>query len=217
MLRENSDNNSLTGFDFTGSMSMLVGDVVKTHPAFSHIMPDNILVAISPSNGSRNGVVAKLRPMRFEGGSKTRMLRGIEYTAPEVNINGNNILYIVYFHLPRFLNHGKYKTKLSTVLHELYHISPLFNGDIRRFPGKNYAHGNSRKGYDELINIYTDEYIRSTLHPESGVFLKYKYSELKRKCGAIYGDMIRIPRSKLVKKFGVAKHLTLEDNITFPE
>lgn len=180
---------------------MLVEDVVRTHPAFSHIMTDNILVAISPSNGSRNGVVAKLRPMRFEGGSKTRTIRGIEYSAPEVSINGSNILYIVYFHLPRFLNHGNYKNKLSTVLHELYHISPLFNGDIRRFQGKNYAHGNSRTDYEKLINIYTDEYISSTLHPELCLFLKYKYSELKRKYGAIYGDMIRIPRSKLVKKF----------------
>lgn len=176
-------------------MTLLVEDVVKTHPAFSHIVLKNILVAISPSNGSRNGVVAKLRPMRFEGGSKTRLVRGMEYTAPEVNINGNNILYIVYFHLPRFLNHGNHKNKLSTVLHELYHISPMFNGDIRRFPGKNYAHGNSRKGYDELINTYTEEYIKTGTHPGVGAFLKYRYSELKRKCGAIYGDMIRIPRS----------------------
>lgn len=176
-------------------MTLLVEDVVKTHPAFSHIVPENILVAISPSNGSRNGVVAKLRPMRFEGGSKTRLVCGMEYTAPEVNINGNNILYIVYFHLPRFLNHGNHRSKLATVLHELYHISPLFNGDIRRFPGKNYAHGNSRKGYDELINTYTEEYIKTGTHPGVGAFLEYRYSELKRKCGAIYGDMIRIPRS----------------------
>ena len=196
-----SDKNSSAGFDFTGSMNLLVKDIVKTHPAFTHIIPGNILIVISLSNGSRNGVVAKLRPMRFEGGSKTRLIRGIEYSAPEVNINGNNILYIVYFHLPRFMNHGKYQNKLSTVLHELYHISPLFNGDIRRFPGKNYAHGNSRKNYDELIKVLADEYLSSTNHADLSVFLKYKYSELKRKYGAIYGDMIRIPRSKLVKKF----------------
>jgi hypothetical protein len=196
-----SDKNSSTGFDFTGSMSQLVKDIVKTHPAFTHIVPDNILIAISLSNGSRNGVVAKLRPMRFEGGSKTRLIRGIEYSAPEVNINGSNILYIVYFHLPRFLNHGKYQTKLSTVLHELYHISPLFNGDIRRFPGKNYAHGNSRKHYDDLIEVLADEYMNETAHPELSAFLKDRYSELKRNYGAIYGDKIRIPRSKLVKKF----------------
>lgn len=174
---------------------MLVDDIVKTHPAFGHIKPENVLVAISPSNGSRNGVVAKLRPMRFEGGSKTRVHRGFEYLAPEVNINGNSILYVVYFHLPRFMNHGNYKNKLATVLHELYHISSLFNGDIRRFSGKNFAHGNSRKVYDDMIEVFTDEYINSTQHHELGQFLKYGYSELKRKHGAIYGDMIRIKRS----------------------
>ncbi len=199
-------NNS--GFDFTGSMNLLVKDIVKTHPAFSHIIPDNILIAVSPSNGNRNGVVAKLRPMRFEGGSKTRSIRGIEYSAPEVNINGSNILYIVYFHLPRFMNHGKYQNKLSTVLHELYHISPLFNGDIRRFAGKNYAHGNSRKDYDRLIEVFADEYKRETNHPELSDFLKYRYSELKRKYGAIYGDMIRIPRSSPCKAFNPKRCIT---------
>lgn len=179
-------------------MTLLMEDVVKTHPSFSHIKLKNVIVAISPSNGSKNGVVAKLRPLRFDGGSNTRKIRGIEYTAPEINVNGNNILYIIYFHLPRFLNHGNFDNKMSTVLHELYHISPLFNGDIRRFSGRNYAHGNSRKNYDELINIYTKEYFKLTRQPEPGMFLKYKYSELKHKYGAIYGDMVRIPHSRPV-------------------
>ena len=198
MLRGNIDKNSVTGFDFTGNMTLLVDDIIKIHPFFKHIKIENILIVISPSNGNRNGVVAKLRPLLFEGGSKTKVVRGIEYCAPEVKINGTNILYIVYFHLPRFLNHGDQKTKLATVLHELHHISPLFNGDIRRYSGKNYAHGNSRKDFDDLISIYTDEYISYTAHPELNFFLKYKYNELKRKYGAIYGDMIRIPRLKNV-------------------
>ena len=199
MLPEDSGKNSSTGFDFTGNMALLVEDVVKTHPYFSHIRLKNLIIAISPSNGCNYGVVAKLRPMRFEGGARTKVVRGIEYAAPEVNINGNNILYVLYFHLPRYLNHGKLENKLATVLHELHHISPLYNGDIRRFEGKNYAHGNSRKIYDELINIYTNEYISSTNHPELSGFLKYRYSELKRRYGALYGDMIRIPRSMPVK------------------
>jgi predicted metallopeptidase len=194
MLQGNTDKNKVTGFDFTGNMALLVDDIIKTHPFFKHIRIENILVAISPSNGNRNGVVAKLRPMLFEGGSQTKVVRGIEYAAPQVIMNGINILYIVYFHLPRFLNHGNEKTKLSTVIHELHHVSPLFNGDIRRYSGKNYAHGNSRKDFDDLISIYTDEYISDTIHPELSNFLKYKYNELKRKYGAIYGNMIRIPR-----------------------
>ena len=136
---------NVNGFDFTGSMTLLVDDIVKTHPTFDHIILKNILIAISQSNGRKNGVVAKLRPMRFEGGTKMKTLRGIEYVAPDVNIKGNSILYIVYFHLPRFQNHGDQKAKLATVLHELYHISPQFNGDVRRFSGKNYAHSSSRK------------------------------------------------------------------------
>ncbi len=200
MLQGDSGKNNSEGFDFTRSMTLLMEDIVKTHPSFSHISLNNILVAISPSNGSRSGILAKLRPMRFEGGAKNKVVHGIEYIAPEVNINGNNILYIIYFHLPRFLNHGKPDHKLSTVLHELYHISPLFNGDVRRFRGKNYAHGNSRKNYDELINIYTNEYIKSSDYPELRSFLKFKYPELKRKYGAICGNMIRIPRSKRVPR-----------------
>ena len=198
MLQGNTDKNSVTGFDFTGNMTLLVDDIIKTHPFFKHIKVKNILIAMSPSNGNRNGVVAKLRPMLFEGGSRTKTVRRIEYAAPEVMINGINILYIVYFHLPRFLNHGDQKTKLVTVLHELHHISPLFNGDVRRYPGKNFAHGNSRKDFDSMVSIYTDEYIHTTAHPELSIFLKFKYNELKRKYGAIYGDMIRIPRSKNV-------------------
>jgi len=88
---------------------------------------------------------------------------------------------------------------VATVLHELYHISPLFNGDVRRFSGKNYAHGSSRKRYDDIINKFTGEYMNSTNHPELSTFLKYKYSELRRRNGAIYGDMIRIPRSRPVR------------------
>ncbi|MCE8422918.1 MAG: hypothetical protein J5U17_04695 [Candidatus Methanoperedens sp.] len=203
MQPENTEKIDVTGFDFTGSMNLLVNDIIKTHPSFDHIILKNILIAMSSSNGSKNGVVAKLRPMRFEGGSKIKKLRGIEYAAPAVNINGNNILYIVYFHLPRFQNHGNHKNKLATVLHELYHISPQFNGDVRRFSGKNYAHGSSRKKYDDIIDRYTDEYINKTSHPELGMFLRYKYSELKRKYGAIFGDVIRIPRSKPVVSFNL--------------
>ena len=199
MQPENSDN--IKGFDFTATMNLLVDDIINTHPVFDHIILKNILIAISTSNGRKNGVVAKMRPMRFEGGLKTKTLHGIEFVAPAVNIKGNSILYIVYFHLPRFQNHGNQNNKLTTVLHELYHISPQFNGDVRRFSGKNYAHSSSRKKYDEMIDRLTDEYIQKTSHPELSLFLKYNYSELKRKFGSISGDMVRIPRSRPVVKF----------------
>ncbi|KCZ71455.1 hypothetical protein ANME2D_02185 [Candidatus Methanoperedens nitroreducens] len=192
MLPVDSDKNRSAGFDFTGSMTLLVEDIVKTHPSFCHIRPENILIAISHSNGSDHGVIAKLRPLRFEG--SPRIYRRILH--PDININGNDILYVVYFCLPRYLNHGAFEDKLATVLHELYHISPLFNGDIRRFEGKNYAHGNSKEEYNKLINMYADEYINSTCRPELSMFLESRCSDLKSRYGAVYGDMIRISRPK---------------------
>lgn len=192
--------NPVIGFDFTGNMHLLIADIAKTHPAFNHINPSNLLVAISPSNGKKSGVVAKLRPLRFEGGAKTRTVRGVEFAAPDITIGGNEILYVVYFHLPRYQNHDDQKSKLSTVLHELYHISPEFNGDIRRFSGKNYAHSNSKKDYDALIHTLTEEYIKSTDKQELSDFLKHKYGELKRKYGAVYGDMIRISRERQLNR-----------------
>lgn len=185
-----------TGFDFTGNMHLLIADIARTHPVFEHINPSNLLVAISPSNGKKSGVIAKLRPLRFEGGAKTRIVRGIEFAAPEITIKGNEILYIIYFHLPRYQNHDDKKSKLSTVLHELYHISPEFNGDVRRFSGKNYAHSNSKKDYDALIQTLTEEYLKITSKQELSAFLKYKYGELRRKYGAVCGDMIRISRGR---------------------
>ena len=196
MLQKSSGNNKPEGFDFTYNMNLLVQDIVKKHPVFSHINTENVFIAISSSNGRKNGVLAKLRPLYFEGGGKTKTIRGREYLATDVKINGNEILYVIYFHLPRFLNHGDYMDRLTTVFHELYHISPSFNGDIRRFSGKNFAHGNSLKKYNEIVKSYTEEYISPNENNGSSDFLKYDYSGLKRKYGAICGNMIRIPASK---------------------
>lgn len=198
MQQQDSGKNKPTGFDFTDNMNLLVQDIVKKHPVFSHINTDNVFIAISSSNGSKNGVLAKLRPLRFEGGEKTKTVRGREYHATNVEINGNDILYVIYFHLPRFLNHGDYIERLTTVFHELYHISPSFNGDIRRFSGKNFAHGNSREKYNEIVKSYAEEYVSPNKNNGSSDFLEYDYSGLKRKYGAICGNMIRIPASKPV-------------------
>ena len=200
MQQQESGKNKSGSFDFTDNMTLLVQDIVRCHPVFSHINTENVFIAISASNGSKNGVLAKLRPLRFEGGEKTKTIRGREYRATNVEINAKEILYVIYFHLPRFLNHGDHMEKLTTVFHELYHISPLFNGDIRRFPGKNFAHGNSREKYNEIIKSYTEEYISPNKNNGLIEFLKYDYSGLKRKYGAICGNMIRIPASKPVGK-----------------
>ena len=37
-----------------------------------------------------------------------------------------------------------FEEKLTTVFHELYHISPMFDGDIRRLEGRYHVHSHSQ-------------------------------------------------------------------------
>ncbi|MEZ6045738.1 MAG: hypothetical protein R3C11_09205 [Planctomycetaceae bacterium] len=62
------------------------------------------------------------------------------------------------FYLPRFQDQT-FSEKMITVFHELYHISPEFNGDIRRLPGRCYVHSMSEKEYDLLMARYVREYL----------------------------------------------------------
>ena len=65
---------------------------------------------------------------------------------------GQEFLYILTFYLPRFMDLS-FREKLITVFHELWHISPQFDGDLRRHPGRCYAHTSSQKEYDAEMEV----------------------------------------------------------------
>ncbi len=52
------------------------------------------------------------------------------------------MLYLVTFCLPRFLDQD-FDDKFITLFHELYHISPRFEGDLRRHEGRCALHSHS--------------------------------------------------------------------------
>jgi hypothetical protein len=168
-------------------------------PEFGHIKPEQLDVAFSQSRvGGVHGVYATVHPQRFENGEITTVRGNRTYRWPKLVEDGNDILYIITFCLPRFANLD-FDVKLLTVFHELYHISPLFNGDIRRFPGKNYAHGSSRKKYDESISKYVQAYLSISGAAEKSEFLRSDFKTLEKKHGDIRGNSIRLPHPYLVK------------------
>ena len=72
-----------------------------------------------------------ITPLRFEDGHATTVHHGQEYTCQQVvGRGGQEMLYILSVYLPRFLD-ASFNEKLVTLLHELWHISPRFNGDTR--------------------------------------------------------------------------------------
>ena len=190
----------MTTLNLTGEMEKLIGDIVLRVPELSHIEPSRVLVCVSSTRvGGVHGTYAKIHPLRFPGGGRTietrRGLRKVVYSMPEVAYRGIDILYIVYFLVPRFLN-LPLREKLVTIFHELYHISPEFDGDIRRFPGKNYAHGSSRKSYNALMARLVEGYL-GKLEDESLVgFLEGDMAAIRARHRVMVGRRFPAPRMK---------------------
>jgi hypothetical protein len=175
-------------FHYTNAMWDVVRDVIGTLDELRHVDPDRILLSIAQARqSSKHGVYASCVPLRFEGGAQETQVGKRRFRMPALVHQGREILYVVYFMLPRFHEEQDYREKLATIIHELYHISPRFDGDIRRFPGKNFAHGQSR-----------DAYLETSPRAREHAFLKAPFSELLRHPGGVVGLCVTRPRAALV-------------------
>jgi len=106
------------------------------------------------------------------------------------------MLYLLSFYLPRFLERS-YEEKLTTVVHELWHISPVFDGDLRRHPGRCYAHSHSQRQFDALAGQIATKWLSLDPPPETHGFLRMSFRELERQHGPVYGQ--KIPTPKLIR------------------
>jgi hypothetical protein len=183
-------------FNFSIAMSSLCCDISARCESLAHIRMPQVVVAFTPSrNRSRFGLQARLTPMRFRHGALTRKHGSIDYQVQRFFVNGREMLYLLTFCLPRFLDQP-YEEKLITVFHELYHISPAFDGDLRRHSGRYAVHSHSKAGYDSHMSELVKEYLAD--HPEPGIFsfLNRGSRELWDRNGGITGSVI--PRPKLL-------------------
>ena len=97
------------------------------------------------------GLYAAVTPLRFAEGGMHTIRRGRRWAIQRLyDAEGREMLYILNFYLPRFLD-LPFREKLTTILHELWHIGPKFDGDVRRLGKRCFAHGSSQKQYDTYI------------------------------------------------------------------
>ncbi|QDU81725.1 hypothetical protein Pla110_34700 [Polystyrenella longa] len=182
------------GFDFTGAMRRLCEDVCERLDVFQHINMDEIVVTYAQARRKVSwGLQAKLTPLRFEGGTLETNREGQRWKAQRLFQGRREMLYMLTFYLPRF-QEQTFSEKMVTVLHELYHISPEFNGDIRRLPGRCYVHSMSEKEYDLLMAKYVRAYLAMKPPRELFDFLRFKFSTLERKFGQVVGLQVPIPK-----------------------
>lgn len=191
------DGNIPTGhgpFDFTLAVHRLCDDISCRLDEFLHI--DMSRVAVTFAQARRrvlHGLQAKLTPMRFEGGALTSRRRGRTWTVQRLYQQDREMLYILTFYLPRFLDLS-FKEKMITILHELYHISPRFDGDIRRMHGRYHVHSHSQREYDRQMELFAELYLAMNPPGELYGFLKHKFRTLHERHGGVMGLQVPIPK-----------------------
>jgi hypothetical protein len=185
------------GFDFTHHVRLVCQDMVTRLPELGHVDLSRVAISFSQArNRHGHGLQATLTPMRFEAGELTTTRGNQQYTVQRLyDGSGRELLYILSIYLPRFLNHSL-SEKVTTILHELWHISPYFDGDLRRFAGRCYAHGASQKEYDAQVDQLASKWWALQPPAELYAFLKNSFDDLQRQHGRIYG--VKIPNPKLI-------------------
>ena len=188
------------GFDFTAAIRRLCADMIARLTPLGHI--DLAKVAISfrqARTASRHGLYASVTPLRFAGGAIEAVRRGRRWRYPRlIGPDGREWLYILSFYLPRFLDLS-FREKLETIVHELWHIGPNCDGDLRRHQGRCYAHGHSQQSYDAQLKPLIDHYLQSAAPAELYDFLHDNFAALVKRHGRVFGQRFRVPKLHAVE------------------
>jgi len=181
-------------FDFCSHMEGLCADVISRCPSLYHVDMSRLQLAVTPArNNRRHGLQARVTPLRLHDGRLSRRRRGVIFQIQRYFVDGREMLYLVTFCLPRFLD-LTFDEKFVTIFHELFHIGPSFNGDLRRHDGRYYQHTHSKKKYDCGMKEYVEAYLQS--QPDSNLhgFLHHSFEELHERHGKVQGVMVPVPK-----------------------
>lgn len=182
------------GFDFTLHVRRLCRDVATRCPDLAHLDVDRIAVTFSQARKrALHGLQATLTPMRFRDGALYAYRGGQQWTIERVfDDAGVEMLYLLNFYLPRYLDLD-FREKLVTLFHELWHISPDFDGDLRRFPGRCYAHGSSQRDFDAHAAKLAQAYLAADPPLHCYQFLHFDFRTLCQHHGHVHATRHRAP------------------------
>lgn len=179
--------------NITDTLTLLTAHIIEETDIFSHIDLDSCLVCISSNRkNSRGAIYGKVVPLKFKNGSSTVTYRGNLYHMPRVEHRGKELLYLIYYYMPRFFDLSA-REKCNVIFHELYHISPWFNGDIRRMGKKKAAHGHSKKHFDTHYEKQLEDYMHMVENTPFIKFLNLTSRDLYRHFNVV-GRRMKIPK-----------------------
>ncbi|MFO0877107.1 MAG: hypothetical protein U0840_07005 [Gemmataceae bacterium] len=183
-----------SAFDFCFQVRRLCEDIARATKELHHIDVTRILFGITQArSGARHGLQARVTPLRFRHGHLQRKRNGVNYQVQRYFVEGREMLYLVTFCLPRFLDQS-FDDKFITLFHELYHISPAFEGDLRRLEGRCSYHSHSKRAYDAHMAVLARSYLASGADPSLHAFLRLDFAQLRHRHGEVIGAVVPRPR-----------------------
>jgi hypothetical protein len=181
-------------FDFCGHVRRLCADVVRHCAELRHIDMSRLLFGITQARSCRpHGLQARVTPLRFSNGRLTRQRQGVHYQVQRYFVDDREMLYLVTFCLPRFLDQD-FDDKFITLFHELYHIGPAFDGDLRRHAGRCEVHSHSKRLYDAHMADLARAYLSNGAERRLHAFLRLDFAQLQYRHGTVVGVMVPRPR-----------------------
>jgi hypothetical protein len=196
----NSGQSSDGPFNFCVGIQRLIMDIALRCPEFRHLHTPRILVTVTQARtASKHGLQARVTPLRFAKGMLTRQRRGVPFHIQRYFLGTHEYLYLLTFVLPRYLDQD-FDQKIITLFHELYHIGPAFDGDLRRHKGRYQFHSHSRHDYDEQMAHHARAYLAQRPDPSLHGFLRMNFAQLQERHGAVTG--IVVPHPKIIPLIG---------------
>ena len=187
-------------FNYTDPIRDVCRDIVLKLPVFSQIRMENIAVSlVRTRKREMYGVFASMTPLRFEGGGLRGKRNNRLLEMPLLHDKENRpILYVLSIYIPRFVD-LPIGEKIDTLIHELYHISANFDGSLRSFGGRYFAHGASQKEYNRKVSALSRQWLSGDPRPELWDFLRYDFKTLCERYGGLTGETVRIPPLKVIR------------------
>jgi hypothetical protein len=183
-------------FDFCGHVRRLCADIADRCDVLRHIDVSRVLFAVTQARKCKTGgLQARVTPLRCRDGRLLRQRRGTWYQVQRYFVADREMLYLITFCLPRFLDQDR-DEKFITLFHELYHISPAFDGDLRRHGRGGAWHADSKRAYDHHMAHLARAYLAAGADPALHDFLRLNFAQLQYRHGAVVGVMV--PRPRLV-------------------
>jgi hypothetical protein len=175
-------------------MHRLCADIVGRCAELRHIYLSRLLIGVTQAKSGRHwGLQARLTPLRFRGGALARRRGDLTFHVQRYFVDRRELLYLMTFCLPRFLDQT-FDEKLVTIFHELYHIGPACDGDLRRLAGRCGVHSPSKRGYDRFMACLAQRYLATDPDPQNYDFLRLSFSQLRQRHRFIEGMILPRPR-----------------------